>query len=69
MPNTEEWNKIGAAKTTLGAIKQAYAYAALDMPSEYAPLPTWENLTPALREAFITVFSAGAARALRERDR
>jgi hypothetical protein len=68
MTSTEEWNKIGAESTTLGQIKRAYAYAAIDMPPDYPALPAWEDLTPSLREAFITVFSAGGSCALKKRD-
>lgn len=55
--------------TTLGRIKTAYASAASNVLPEDGPLPKWENLPIGLREAFITVFTAGGLHALDEFER
>ena len=44
---------------TLQKIREAYAQAGRDQPTEYPPLPAWENLSLELREAFISIYNRG----------
>jgi hypothetical protein len=52
----------------LEKVREAYARARAAQPSEYPPLPTWENLPLQMREAFIDVFGAGRMDAFREEE-
>jgi len=43
----------------LQKIRDAWAQAADEQPSEYPPLPEWDALPIEMREAIISVFIAG----------
>jgi hypothetical protein len=55
--------------TTLDKIKAAYAHARTLQPKEYPALPTWEQLPIEMREAFITMWTAGRRDGFKEARR
>jgi hypothetical protein len=40
-------------------IREAYAQAGRDQPTEYPPLPAWEALSLELRGAFVSIYHRG----------
>jgi hypothetical protein len=54
---------IETLEEALKKIREAYAQAGRDQPTEYPSLPAWETLSLELRGAFVSIYIEGAATA------